>query len=75
MHYFRGSPALSTFRVEKLLRQIRQNLASIKAIHSEYVHFAEIDGELSEAEQQILDKLLTYGPAFKPEDMAGSCFW
>lgn len=74
MHYFRGSPALSTFRVEKLLMQIRQDLASIKAIHTEYVHFAEIDGDLTSEQQRVLDKLLTYGPSFKPEELAGELF-
>ncbi|MCW8855590.1 MAG: phosphoribosylformylglycinamidine synthase [Gammaproteobacteria bacterium] len=74
MHYFRGSPALSTFRIEKLLKQLNQHLESIEAIHSEYVHFADIDGELSSDQRQTLDRLLTYGPAFKSETMDGELF-
>jgi len=74
MHYFRGSPALSTFRVEKLLGQLQQNLSSVEAVHTEYVHFADIDGELSADQQATLDKLLTYGPAYKPEEMTGDLF-
>ena len=74
MHYFRGSPALSTFRIEKLLNQLKQQVDSIDAIHSEYVHFADINGSLSTDQQQTLDKLLTYGPAFKPEAMEGRLF-
>ncbi len=74
MHYFRGSPALSTFRIEKLLAQIQQQVPAVTAIHSEYVHFAEIEGELSAEQQATLEKLLTYGPSYKPETMAGELF-
>ena len=74
MHYFRGSPALSTFRIEKLLNQLRLELDSIKAVHSEYVHFADINNDLSGEQQQTLDKLLTYGPSFKAEQMQGELF-
>ena len=74
MHYFRGSPALSTFRIEKLLRQVKQDVQIVQAIHSEYVHFADIDGVLSDEQQLTLTKLLTYGPAFKAEAMAGELF-
>ncbi|MDH5485206.1 MAG: phosphoribosylformylglycinamidine synthase [Gammaproteobacteria bacterium] len=71
MHYFRGSPALSTFRVEKLLLQCQQQLPAIRAVHTEYIHFADIEGELTADEQGILDKLLSYGPAYNPEAMTG----
>ena len=74
MHYFRGSPALSTFRVEKLLNQLQQHVACVKTIHTEYIHFADIDGELSNEQQTTLNKLLTYGPAFKSEAMNGELF-
>ena len=74
MHYFRGSPALSTFRVEKLLTQLQYQLASITAVHTEFVHFADIEGELTPDQQATLDKLLKYGPAFKAENMTGELF-
>ena len=74
MHYFRGSPALSAFRIEKLLNRLNASLPQIKAVQSEYVHFADVAGELTAAQQQTLDKLLTYGPAYQPETMAGSLF-
>ena len=74
MQYFRGSPALSTFRIEKLLGQLKQQLSKVTAVHTEYIHFADIDGELSDDQLEILNKLLTYGPAFKPETMTGEFF-
>ncbi|MDQ1363785.1 MAG: phosphoribosylformylglycinamidine synthase [Pseudomonadota bacterium] len=74
MHYFRGSPALSAFRIEKLLNLLKKHLPQIKTVHTEYVHFADVEGELAAAQQQTLLKLLTYGPAYKPEIMAGVLF-
>lgn len=74
MQYFRGSPALSQFRVEKLLNQIKQQISAVQAVHTEYVHFADIDGELAADQQAVLNKLLTYGPAYKPEKMLGELF-
>ncbi|HEY9051984.1 MAG TPA: phosphoribosylformylglycinamidine synthase, partial [Gammaproteobacteria bacterium] len=73
MHYFRGSPALSTFRIEKLLTQLK-NIAAVRAVHTEYVHFADLKADLSADETAILEKLLSYGPSYKPETMAGDFF-
>ncbi|MCW9013649.1 MAG: phosphoribosylformylglycinamidine synthase [Gammaproteobacteria bacterium] len=74
MQYFRGSPALSTFRIEKLLSQLQQQLQQVIAVHTEFVHFADINGDLTGEQLLVLDKLLTYGPAFQPETMAGELF-
>ena len=74
MHYFRGSPALSSFRIEKLLAQLQPLVPAIRAVHSEYVHFADMQAELDAAGQQVLDKLLSYGPAYQPEAADGELF-
>ena len=58
----RGAPALSDFRTEKLLQQLRQIDPSVSAVYAEFVHFADVDGKLSRAQQSVMTQLLDYGP-------------
>jgi phosphoribosylformylglycinamidine synthase len=74
MQYFRGSPALSAFRIEKLVHRLKSRLPGLKAVHTEFIHFADINGQLPAEQLKTLEKLLTYGPAFKPEAMQGELF-
>ncbi len=74
MQYFRGSPALSAFRIEKLLSQLKTNIPGITNIQAEYVHFADVKGELDEDQLTVLNKLLTYGPAFTASEPSGELF-
>ncbi len=74
MQYFRGSPALSTFRVDKLVNQLQLSIPAISSIQTEYVHFADIQGELSVDQSETLDKLLHYGPAYEPFEPVGQLF-
>ena len=69
MLHMRGSPALSEFRLEKLLLQLREIVADIRSVSADFLHIAELEEPLSDAEQAILAKLLTYGPA-RPEKVA-----
>lgn len=57
---FRGSPALSPFRMEKLLAALRQRVSIITRVHAEFAHF--VDGSLSAPEREVLERLLRYGP-------------
>ena len=57
-----GSPALSDFRLQKLLGSIRGAIPQVQGISSRYMHFADLAVELNAAEQQVLKSLLTYGP-------------
>src|SRR5690349_3142117 len=63
-----GAIALSPFRVEKLLASLPPLLAQAITVDARFVHFAAVDAPLSEAESQVLAKLLTYGtpPASEP---------
>ncbi len=74
MQFFTGSPALSSFRLEKLLNEIRQQVSSVSCISSHYIHFADIDGELSANEAEVLQKLLEYGPAMHDSSCEGELF-
>jgi len=71
----RGAPALSDFRTQKLLTSLQQLDAGITAVYAEYTHFAAVSGDLSEAEQAQLGKLLSYGPSIAAQDKpAGELF-
>jgi len=69
MLHMRGSPALSEFRLEKLLSQLQDVTPDIRGVAADYLHVVELEETLSDAELAILEKLLTYGPA-RPERAA-----
>jgi len=71
MLVLRGSPALSPFRLEKRLAQLRERVPSVSHLYAEYVHFADLATPLTESELTILDKLLSYGPHISGEEPAG----
>ncbi len=58
---FRGGPALSPFRLEKLLTALRQRVPVVTDVYAEFAHF--VDGSLTVYEREVLDRLLRYGPA------------
>ncbi len=57
-----GSPALSDFRLAKLLAAIRARFPQVRTLTSRYLHLADLSRPLTEAEQTVLTALLTYGP-------------
>jgi phosphoribosylformylglycinamidine synthase len=63
MLILRGAPALSDFRLQKLLASLRVDGLAVQAVAAEFVHVADVDGELTVAERGVLEKLLTYGPS------------
>ncbi len=58
-----GPPALSAFRVTKLLQQVQAIEAAVLGMSARFVHFAEVARPLEASEREILTRLLTYGPA------------
>ena len=58
----RGSPALSSFRRERLLHTLRVQTPAVSGIYAEYWHFAATAKTLDEDELKVLDCLLRYGP-------------
>ena len=46
MEILRGAPALSEFRVHKLLQSCAQRGVEIASVYAEYVHFAELTSPL-----------------------------
>jgi phosphoribosylformylglycinamidine synthase len=67
----RGSPALSPFRVQKLLADLVSAGLPARALTAEFVHVAEVEGELTAAQHTVLEKLLTYGPTRRAEPLTG----
>ena len=57
-----GAPALSGFRIEKLLARIATVESTVTGLAARFVHFAALARPLGEGEQRILRELLTYGP-------------
>ncbi|WP_407332396.1 phosphoribosylformylglycinamidine synthase [Enterovibrio sp. 27052020O] len=72
MEILRGSPALSEFRVNKLLENCQANDLPVTGLYAEYIHFADVSTALSADEKQKLDRLLTYGPTIAEHAPAGT---
>ena len=58
-----GASSLSAFRRQKLLANLQHRIPSITSVVAEYVHFAEVDGILSDQDYATLTALMTYGPS------------
>lgn len=71
MEILRGSPALSAFRINKLLARCKDNLLPVSDIYAEYVHFADVTAPLSTDEKTQLARLLKYGPSLPEHDPSG----
>ncbi|MDG4584141.1 MAG: phosphoribosylformylglycinamidine synthase [Candidatus Competibacter sp.] len=66
---FRGSPALSPFRLERLLTALRRRAPVVAEIYAEFVHF--VDGRLTAHDREVLERLLQYGPAAIQRHLGG----
>jgi phosphoribosylformylglycinamidine synthase len=71
MLILRGAPALSDFRNTKLMQQFAAHSLPIDEIYAEFVHFSQLSQSLSGAQTEVLEKLLTYGPAIQAHDPVG----
>jgi phosphoribosylformylglycinamidine synthase len=69
----RGAPALSDFRIQKLLETLQSSVPELLSIVAEFVHFTELDsdGTLDASQETLLNKLLEYGPQAEAIDIKG----
>ncbi|MEB0039525.1 MULTISPECIES: phosphoribosylformylglycinamidine synthase [unclassified Pseudomonas] len=74
MLILRGAPALSAFRHSKLLAQLELKVPAVSGLYAEFAHFAEVAGVLSDEEQQVLARLLKYGPSVPVQEPGGRLF-
>ncbi|MDJ0738096.1 MAG: phosphoribosylformylglycinamidine synthase [Gammaproteobacteria bacterium] len=70
----RGAPAVSEFRLEKLARQLANEIGALPRLGAVFMHFVDIDSVLGDREQTILERLLDYGPAHVDADGQGELF-
>jgi len=71
MLILRGSSALSSFRINKLLQDLTAAGIPVRALTAEFVHVCELTAELTPREHEVLEKLLTYGPTSKTAAATG----
>ncbi|MBU1329660.1 MAG: phosphoribosylformylglycinamidine synthase [Gammaproteobacteria bacterium] len=74
MLILRGAPALSAFRHGKLLEQLTGKVPAVTGLYAEFAHFAEVTGVLSADEEQVLARLLKYGPSVPVQEPSGRLF-
>lgn len=65
MQVYKGIDALSEFRREKLLKQLRQVEPSITDLQAEYIHFVDMKAASSKSDETSLRELLGYGMPFE----------
>ncbi|WP_282341279.1 phosphoribosylformylglycinamidine synthase [Pseudomonas sp. PS02288] len=74
MLILRGAPALSAFRHGKLLEQLTSRVPAVTGLYAEFAHFAEVSGALTADEEQVLARLLKYGPSVPVQEPSGRLF-
>jgi phosphoribosylformylglycinamidine synthase len=60
-----GANALSAFRIQRLLAQLKAFEPAITGVSGRYLHFVDSTAELSEDDTQRLSAMLTYGEPFE----------
>jgi phosphoribosylformylglycinamidine synthase len=63
-----GSPALSPFRINKLLKRLVALDRAVSDLSCAFVHFVDIERDLGAGEIQVLKRLLTYGARAPADD-------
>jgi phosphoribosylformylglycinamidine synthase len=68
-----GPPALSGFRIAKLLDRLGALEPAVTGLTARFMHFAELAQPLSAPEREVLAELLSYGPRMEAPAEAGEC--
>jgi phosphoribosylformylglycinamidine synthase len=71
MEILRGAAALSTFRVNQLLKNCETLNLPVAQIYAEYMHAADLTDALNDQERVVLQQLLTYGPKIAEHEPVG----
>lgn len=66
-----GNPALTEFRLQRLLQEVRKIAPAVQAIATRYEHFIDLERALTPAERQLLATLLDYGPRLEAQPASG----
>ncbi|QIM62235.1 phosphoribosylformylglycinamidine synthase [Pasteurellaceae bacterium Orientalotternb1] len=70
---FRGSPALSSFRLTQLQQKFQQNQLPVQSVYAEYLHFIQLNRPLVSEQESKLKALLHYGPTLAEKEPTGFC--
>src|SRR5690348_13770294 len=62
------APALSGFRIAKLVARLSKLEPAVRALAARFIHFVDLERPLQARELQILQQLLTYGPRIRVTD-------
>ncbi|MBV7388007.1 phosphoribosylformylglycinamidine synthase [Pasteurellaceae bacterium TAE3-ERU1] len=73
MQTFRGSPALSDFRLQHLRNAFATHNLPVTDCYAEYIHFVDLQSALNEQETAQLTALLHYGPTLAEHTPQGEC--
>ncbi|MEX1993696.1 MAG: phosphoribosylformylglycinamidine synthase [Steroidobacteraceae bacterium] len=71
MLLFRGAPALSPFRIERLLATGRRIAPALRGFQVDYLHFVSLRRPLTVAQTAVLERLLEYDAARAAGDRPG----
>lgn len=71
MLILRGAPALSDFRLNKLSGRIETQTGQSVELYAEFYHFAELEQALDDTEQEVLERILRYGPSMAAHEPDG----
>lgn len=67
-----GATALSDFRLRKLNRQIAEQISKSATITTRFIHFVEVDRQLTDEELKVLEQILHYGPKSEVAEQKGT---
>lgn len=74
MIILRGSPALSDSRLQKLLADFQAQNLPVTQVSADFIHVVDESECLTEKEQEVLSKLLEYGPKRESREVSGAMF-
>ena len=58
-----GNTALSPFRLQRLRDELKQVVPGLEFLSARFMHFVSLEQALDEGERQLLERILSYGPA------------
>ena len=70
-----GSPAVSTFRIEKIINALGKEGIKVSSISTHFVHLVDTKEALTDKEKTVLNKILSYGPSKDETENKGELFF
>ncbi len=71
---FEGLSALSPFKREKILADVKKISSKVEALAAQYIHVVELNSELSAEKEQIIKSLLNYNKEYGNVELKGNSF-